>query len=186
MARDAVEPARMHVLLLFIAVFMRLVSIRRRNRFQRKLRLLAVRSRRRRTEAGYFFHSQKQVYRRREVAWVLERPQFWFEQMVLNQYTNNIYIWREHFRISRETLQFLWHLVGPHLVIQDTNMHRAIPVGKRIAIALWRLATGDSYRTTGLVFGVGRCTALKLKDEFCAALLMNAKEFIKSVPKRRS
>ena len=181
MAGDAVEPARMHVLLLFIAVFMRLVSIRRRNRFLRKLRLLAVRSRRRRTDAGYFFHSQKQIYRRKKVAWVLEGPQFWFEQMVLNQYTDNI--WREHFRISRETFQFLCHLVGPHLVRQDTNMRRAIPAEKRIAVALWRPATGDSYRTTGLVFGVGRCTALKLKDEFCAALLINAKEFIK-FPKR--
>ena len=53
----------MQVLLLFIAVFMRFVSIWRRNRFQRKLQLLAVRSRRRRTEAAYCFHSQKQIYR---------------------------------------------------------------------------------------------------------------------------
>ena len=44
-----------------------------------------------------------------------------------------------------------------------------------MAVALWRLATGNSYRTTGLVFGIGRCTALKLKDEFCSALLMTAK-----------
>ena len=58
-------------------------------------------------------------------------------------------------------------------------MRRAIPVEKRVAVALWRLATGNSYRTKGLVFGVGRCTALKLKDEFCLALLMTAKDFIK-------
>lgn len=49
-------------------------------------------------------------------------------------------------------------------------MRRAILVEKRVAAALWRLATGNSYRTTGLVFGVGRCTALKLKNEFCSAL----------------
>ena len=58
-------------------------------------------------------------------------------------------------------------------------MRRAIPVEKRVAVALWRLATGNSYRTTGVVFGVGRCTALKLKDEFCSALLMTSKDFIK-------
>ena len=58
-------------------------------------------------------------------------------------------------------------------------MRRAIPVEKRVAVALWRLATGNSYRTTGLVFGVGRCTALKLKDEFCSALLTTAKGYIK-------
>ena len=50
---------------------------------------------------------------------------------------------------------------------------------KRVAVALWRLATGNSYRTTGLVFGVRRCTALKLKDEFCSALLTTAKGYTK-------
>ena len=174
MAGDADE-AHMCVLLLVITVFMRLVFIRRRNPFQQRLRLLTIRGRRRRTEA-YFLHSQR-ICRRRKVAWVLERPQFWFEHMLLNQHANNI--WREHFRISRQTFQFICDLVGPHLVRQDTNMRRAIPVEKRVAVALWRLATGNSYRTTGLVFGVGRCTALKLKDEFCLALLMTAKDFIK-------
>ena len=37
-------------------------------------------------------------------------------------------IWREHFRISRQTFQFVGNLVGPHLLRQDTNMRRAIPV----------------------------------------------------------
>ena len=50
---------------------------------------------------------------------------------------------------------------------------------KRVAVALWRLATGNSYRSTGLVFGVGRCTAMNLKDEFCLALLKSANDFIK-------
>ena len=73
MAGEADEPL---VLLLIITVFRRLVFIRRRNRFQQRLRLLAVRNRRRRTEA-YCFHSQRNIRRRRKVAWVLQRPQFW-------------------------------------------------------------------------------------------------------------
>ena len=110
MAGDSDE-AHMCVLLLVITVFMRLVFIRRRNRFQQRLRLLTIRGRRRRTEAN-FLHSQR-ICRRRKVAWVLERPQFWFEHMLLNQYANNI--WREHFRISRQTFQFICNLVRPHL-----------------------------------------------------------------------
>ena len=102
----------------FITVFMRLVFIRRRIRFQQRLRLLTIRGRRRRTEA-YFLHSQRKICRRRKVAWDLERPQFWFEHMLLNQYANNI--WREHFRISRQTFQFVCNLVRPHLVRQDTK-----------------------------------------------------------------
>lgn len=86
--------------------------------------------------------------------------------MLLNQYEDNI--WREHFRVSRQTFRYICDLVGHHLLRQDTNMRRAIPVERGVGVALWRLATGNSYQTTGLTFGVGRCTALKLKDEFCS------------------
>ena len=88
MAGDADE-AHMCALLFFITVFMRLVFIRRRNRFQQRLRLLTIRGRRRRTEA-HFLHSQRKICRRRKVAWVLERPQFWFEHMLLNQYAGSL------------------------------------------------------------------------------------------------
>ena len=45
--------------------------------------------------------------------------------------------------------------------------------------ALWRLATGISYRTVGLTFGIGRCTAMNVKDEFCSALMRRANDFNK-------
>lgn len=171
------EEAKIFVLL-FMTVLSHLFLIKRRQTSFQRLRLLAIRGRRRRLEAFLLWqiHSQRRNYRRKS-AWVLERPQSWFEHTILNQYENNI--WREHFRVSRQTFHFLCTLVGPHLVRQNTNMRQAIPVEKRVAVALWRLATGNSYGTTGLTFGVGRCTALKLKDEFCSALLRNSKEFIK-------
>ena len=149
----------------------RLAFIWRRSRFQQRLRLLTIRSTKRRTEACSFQLRRK--FRKKKIAWVLERSQFWFGHLVLSHYENNI--WREHFRISRQSFRFVCDLVRPKLARQDTNMRRAIPVEKRVAVALWRLATGNSYRSTGLVFGVGRCTAMKLKDEFCSALLMSAK-----------
>ena len=108
MAGDPNE-ARLFVLLLLITVYMHLVFFRRRNRFQQRLSFLALRGRRRVMEA-YFYHPRRKICRRRKVAWVLERPQFWFENMVLNQYADNI--WQEHFRISRQTFQFVCNLVG--------------------------------------------------------------------------
>ena len=48
-----------------------------------------------------------------------------------------------------------------------------------MAVALWRLATGNSYRTVGLTFGIGRCTAMNVKDEFFSALIRRANDFIK-------
>ena len=97
--------------------------------------------------------------------------------MVLSQYENNI--WRENFRVSRQTFHVLCNLVGPHLVQQNTSMRQVIPVKKRVAVALRRLATGNSYRTPGITFGIGRCTALKLKDLLCLALSRISGEVVK-------
>lgn len=62
---------------------------------------------------------------------------------------------------------------------QNTILREAITVEKRVAVALWRLATGISYRTGGLTFGISRCTAMNVKDEFCSALMRRAYGFIK-------
>ena len=62
---------------------------------------------------------------------------------------------------------------------KDTRLRQSIPVHKRVAVALWRLATGDTYRSTGLQFGIGRCTAMLIKQDFCNAIAKRAKEFIK-------
>ena len=115
MAGDG-EDGRMYVLLLFITVFMRLAFIRRRSRFQQRLRLLTIRSRMRRTDACSLQLRRK--FRKRKIAWVLERPQFWFEHMVLSHYKNNI--WREHFRISRQTFRFVCDLGS--FVIQPARL----------------------------------------------------------------
>ena len=73
---------RMYVLLVFITVtvYMRLALIRRRRRFQQRLRLLTIRSNKRRREECCFqirskFHKQK-------VAWAFERPLFCFEPSI--------------------------------------------------------------------------------------------------------
>ena len=48
-----------------------------------------------------------------------------------------------------------------------------------MAVALWRQATGDTYRSTGLQFGIGRCTAMLITHDFCEAIAKRATEFIK-------
>ena len=86
MAGDG-EDDRLYALLLFIAVFMRLALIRRRTRFQQRLRLLTLRSDIRTTEECCF--QLRRTFRKKKIAWAFERPQFWFEHMVLTHYVNN-------------------------------------------------------------------------------------------------
>lgn len=173
------EDACKYVILLFITVVSRLFQDRRRRRFQERLRLLAVQSGRKKIEAWFFQRILEDLKfgQRRKSDWVLERPQFWFEHMVLNKYEDNL--WCEHFRVSRQTFRYIYELLGRHLVSHNANMRQAIPVQKRVGVAMWRLATGNSYRKNGLIFGVGRCTALKIEDEFCSALLRVGSYFIK-------
>ena len=92
---------------------------------------------------------QNNIHRRkRKTMWVYPRPQFWFEQLVVNRYQDHL--WREHFRVSRDTFEHICGLVGPELVRQNTILRQAISIETRVAVALWRLATGNSYRTVGL------------------------------------
>lgn len=86
--------------------------------------------------------------------------------------------WNRHFRLKKETFEGILQLVGPQMQRQDTNLRSAIPVQKRVAIALWRLATGDSYRAIGTVFGVGKSTAVEITLEFCRVLEGLAHNFI--------
>ena len=115
--------------------------------------------------------------RRAKRALCFPRNQFWFETLLSGSFVEEW--WKENFRISRNTLRFIVRLVSPDLAKADTNMRKALSVEKRIAVVLWRLATGDTYWSTSLQFGVGRTTALKAKKEFCKILAKKAGEFIK-------
>ena len=157
---------------ILLTVVFRITQDQRRRRFLAKLRLLSRRSGQRRL-IGHMLHRQHQKHkqqqqrprRKRKMVWVHPRPQFWFEQMLVNQYEDHL--WQEHFRMTRQTFEYICCLVGPDLVRQDTNMRKSIPVRKRVAIALWRLATGETYRSTGLTFGQGRSTALTMRSILC-------------------
>ncbi|CAM5114222.1 unnamed protein product [Eretmochelys imbricata] len=56
------------------------------------------------------------------------------------------------------TFMELCDLLSPALKHQNTKMRAALTVHKQVAIALWKLATPDSYRSVGNQFGVGKST----------------------------
>ena len=58
-------------------------------------------------------------------------------------------------------------------------MRVPISVEERVGLALWRLATGNSYRSCGLQFGYGKSTAKYISNEFERALLRMKDQFIK-------
>uniref|UniRef100_K7G4J0 DDE Tnp4 domain-containing protein n=1 Tax=Pelodiscus sinensis TaxID=13735 RepID=K7G4J0_PELSI len=79
--------------------------------------------------------------------------------------------------MKRDTLLELCEWLAPALRQRDTRMRPAIPLQKRVAIALWKLSTPDSYRSVGNQFGVGRSTV--------GAVLMQVVKAISRVLLRR-
>ena len=53
--------------------------------------------------------NQQNTQRRRRRAWLWPRPQNWFRSLLANPALN--FLWKEHFRVTRETFEYLCDLV---------------------------------------------------------------------------
>uniref|UniRef100_A0A8C7GI65 DDE Tnp4 domain-containing protein n=1 Tax=Oncorhynchus kisutch TaxID=8019 RepID=A0A8C7GI65_ONCKI len=93
----------------------------------------------------------------------------WWEQVVMTEFQPSD--WLEKFRMSRETFFFLCGKLKPRLARQDTHFRRALPLEKRVAVALWRLASNIEYRTISGLFGVGSSTVCKCVRDVCHAIV---------------
>ena len=61
---------------------------------------------------------------------------------------------------------------------RDTQFWRAISIEKRVAIALWRLSTGNLFRNIAKTFVVGKSTGFQIPREFCSEMLRLAPRYI--------
>ena len=61
-------------------------------------------------------------------------------------------------------------LLTPKISKNNTSFRKAIPFEKRVAVHLWRLATGNAYRCNAKTFATGKSIAVKISKDFCSAL----------------
>ena len=88
--------------------------------------------------------------------------------------------WWENFRMSRTLFNYLCSKLREQIERQDTRLRCAIPVDRRVAITLWRLATNADYRSTGHIFGVAKGTVCVIVHEVCDAIVrVLMKKYIK-------
>ncbi|XP_054830356.1 uncharacterized protein LOC129326219 [Eublepharis macularius] len=100
--------------------------------------------------------------------WVYPRSNHWWDRIVLQVWDDHEWICR--FRMSRTTFRDLVAALRPRLERQRTTMREPISVEKRVAVAVWFLASGSSYQVASDIFGVGRSTVSNLVVEFCLAV----------------
>uniref|UniRef100_A0A667XSF7 Putative nuclease HARBI1 n=1 Tax=Myripristis murdjan TaxID=586833 RepID=A0A667XSF7_9TELE len=113
----------------------------------------------------------------REV-WCHPKSCDWWENVVLASFDDDQ--WLANFRMCRATFNMLTdNCLRPRLSRQDTHLRLAIPVEKRVAVALWWLATGSGYRTVAHLFGIGKATVCVVVSEVCTALTSLQKEYIR-------
>ena len=101
---------------------------------------------------------------------MLPRPQFWF-QSVLHELVYNLDPYcAQQFRVSRNTFNFIVKLLRGTTEKINTRLREAISIEKRVAVAVWRLATGNSYRTISSTLGLGKSAAIQITNEFVDAI----------------
>ena len=87
-------------------------------------------------------------------------------------------LWKLHFRVTRPNFEAICDLLRADLQRQQTRMREPVSVEKRVAVSLWRFATGNSFKTWGLQFGLGKSTAKTVCCEFENALISRKDQFI--------
>lgn len=93
----------------------------------------------------------------------------WWERVVMTEFQPSD--WLEKFRMTRETFFYLCSELKPRLTRRDTTFKMALPLEKRVAVALWRLASNIDYRTVSSLFGVGKSTVCKCVRDVCHAVV---------------
>ncbi|XP_073488862.1 uncharacterized protein [Aquarana catesbeiana] len=86
--------------------------------------------------------------------------------------------------MSEEIFSYLCAKLRPAMEKQNTNFIASLPVRKRVAIALWKLATNSEYRSIGHLFGVSKSPACQCVQDFCKAVCtLLAPEIVQSPDK---
>lgn len=77
----------------------------------------------------------------------------------------------QNFHLSRDSFQYICSCVGHLMGRKNTNYRLCVPVQKRVAVAIWKLATGSEYKTISHLFGVGLSTVFNCVQDFCNAVI---------------
>ncbi len=86
--------------------------------------------------------------------------------------------WLNHYRMCRETFDYVCSIVNDFMKKEDTNMRESIPVPKRVGVALWWLGNGETYRSVGQTFGISAAAVGCITKDFVGALVNLRNRFI--------
>ncbi|XP_065415196.1 uncharacterized protein LOC135973886 [Chrysemys picta bellii] len=100
--------------------------------------------------------------------WVRETSTAWWDHIVMQVWDDEQ--WLQNFRMRKATFMVWCDELAPALQCKDTRLRAALTVEKWVAIAIWKLATPDSYGLVANQFGVGKSTVGIVLMQVCRAI----------------
>ncbi|VDI70617.1 Hypothetical predicted protein [Mytilus galloprovincialis] len=78
--------------------------------------------------------------------------------------------WYENIRMSQQSFNHICDQLSVFIERRTTKFRSPHPVGKRVMVTLWRLATNIEFRTLGHLFGMGLSTACMIFHDVVDAI----------------
>ena len=126
----------------------------------------------------YLHKMSGQNHRSERRIWSLNRPQYMFEENLLNR-TPDLGCWRNNFRMEKTTFLKICQLAEPFLKPSNRCIRDPVYLEKRVAICLAWLANGCTYLAVANMFGVHKSTAFKFIQMFLEGMFALRSIFIK-------
>ncbi|KAK4366241.1 hypothetical protein RND71_014121 [Anisodus tanguticus] len=111
-------------------------------------------------------NSEKGIPQRR--LWVKNRSKAWWDQCNSADFPEDEF--KKAFRMGKDTFELICNELSSVVAKENTMLRDAVPVRQRVAVCIWRLATGESLRLVSKRFGLGISTCHKLVLEVCTAI----------------
>ncbi|KAK6119578.1 hypothetical protein DH2020_046680 [Rehmannia glutinosa] len=100
--------------------------------------------------------------------WVKNRSKDWWDQCNSPNFPEEEF--KKAFRMGKDTFDMICNELSSVVAKENTMLRDAVPVRQRVAVCIWRLATGEPLRLVSKKFGLGISTCHKLVLEVCSAI----------------
>lgn len=100
--------------------------------------------------------------------WVKNRSKDWWDQCSSPDFPEEEF--KKAFRMGKDTFDLICNELSSVVAKENTMLRDAVPVRQRVAVCIWRLATGEPLRLVSKKFGLGISTCHKLVIEVCSAI----------------
>lgn len=100
--------------------------------------------------------------------WVKTRSTDWWDKCNSPEFPEEEF--KKAFRMGKDTFELICNELTSVVAKENTMLRDAVPVRQRVAVCIWRLATGEPLRLVSRRFGLGISTCHKLVLEVCSAI----------------